>query len=99
MLSFFLSKWRVQKTNHYNFILETKPYHNNSFFYSLVSGLVAVNAGFYTRHPIDPQTCLAMVKDATEILATLLDGGKSVVAGRLAGAFRNIGKDKIADHC
>jgi len=65
--------------------------------YSLVSGLVAVNAVFYTRHSIDARTCLAMVKDASEILAKLLDGGKSVVAGRLAGAFRNIGKDKIAD--
>jgi len=65
--------------------------------YSLVSGLVAVNADFYTRHPIDARTCLAMVKEASEILAKLLDGGKSVVAGRLAGAFRNIGKDKIAD--
>ena len=65
--------------------------------YSLVAGLVAVNADFYTRHSIDARTCLAMIKDASEILAKLLDGGKSVVAGRLAGAFRNIGKDKIAD--
>ncbi len=65
--------------------------------YSLVSGLVTVNADFYTRHSTDARTCLAMVRDASEILAKLLDGGKSVVAGRLAGAFRNIGKDKIAD--
>lgn len=65
--------------------------------YSLVAGLVAVNVDFYTRHSIDARTCLAMIKDASEILAKLLDGGKSVVAGRLAGAFRNIGKDKIAD--
>jgi Fic family protein len=40
---------------------------------------------------------LAMVKDSSEVLAKLLDGGKSVVAGRLAGAFRNIGRGKIAD--
>tara|TARA_R110002049_G_scaffold114812_8_gene266170 strand:- start:14997 stop:15164 length:168 start_codon:yes stop_codon:yes gene_type:complete len=31
------------------------------------------------------------------VLSLLLDGGHSKVAGRLAGAFRNIGKEKIAD--
>ena len=38
-----------------------------------------------------------MVKDSSGVLAKLLDGGKSVVAGRLSGAFRNIGNDKIAN--
>jgi fido (protein-threonine AMPylation protein) len=38
-----------------------------------------------------------MVQDASEVLTILLEGGHSKVAGRLAGAFRNIGKDKIAD--
>jgi len=65
--------------------------------YSLEAGLVAVSADFYTRHPTDARTCLAMVKDSSEVLAKLLDGGKSVVAGRLSGAFRNLGKDKIAN--
>src|ERR1043166_3281697 len=40
---------------------------------------------------------LAVVRDASEILALLLEGGHSSIAGRLAGAFRNIGRDKIAD--
>lgn len=66
--------------------------------YSLEAGLVAAGADFYSRHPTDARTCLAMVKDASDVLTKLLDGGKSVVAGRLAGAFRNIGNDKIADH-
>ncbi len=65
--------------------------------YSLEAGLVAVGADFYMRHPTDARTCLAMVKDSSGVLAKLLDGGKSVVAGRLAGAFRNIGNDKIAN--
>ena len=65
--------------------------------YSLASGLVACGADFFVRNATDARTCLAMVRDASEILAKLLDGGKSVVAGRLAGAFRNIGKVKIAD--
>jgi len=65
--------------------------------YSIASGLVACSADFFARTPTDARTCLASVKDASKILAKLLDGSKSVVAGRLAGAFRNIGKNKIAD--
>ena len=38
-----------------------------------------------------------MIQDASEVLTLLLEGGRSKVAGRLAGAFRNIGNDKIAD--
>ena len=65
--------------------------------YSLEAGLAAVGADFYTRHPGDARTYLAMVKDSPDVLLKLLDGGKSVVAGRLSGAFRNIGYDKIAN--
>jgi hypothetical protein len=38
-----------------------------------------------------------MIRDASDVLAILLEGGHSVIAGRLAGAFRNIGRDRIAD--
>lgn len=65
--------------------------------YSLEAGLIAVTADFFSRYPIDARACLAMVKDASVLLAKLLDGGHSVIAGRLAGAFRNIGNDRIAD--
>jgi hypothetical protein len=79
------------------------PYHNarNNIegvqVYSLEAGLVVVSSDFYTRHPTDARTCLAMVKDSSGVLAILLDGGKSLVAGRLSGAFRNIGNDRIAN--
>jgi hypothetical protein len=65
--------------------------------YSLEAGLIAVGADFFTRHNIDARTCLAMFKDASLLLAKLLAGGHSVIAGRLAGAFRNIGNYRIAD--
>lgn len=65
--------------------------------YSLESGLIAVTADFFTRYSIDARACLAMVKDASVLLAKLLEGGHSVIAGRLAGAFRNIGNERIAD--
>ena len=38
-----------------------------------------------------------MVRDASDVLELLLEGGRTSVAGRLAGAFRNIGRDRIAD--
>jgi hypothetical protein len=40
---------------------------------------------------------LASVRDASELLRRLLDGGHTIVAGRLAGALRHIGRADAAD--
>jgi hypothetical protein len=64
--------------------------------YSLPAALVAASPGMFTRNPTDVRTCLSLIRDASDILPKLLDGSHTVVAGRLAGAFRNIGKDRIA---
>jgi len=37
-----------------------------------------------------------MVRHASDVLSLLLEGGRTIVAGRLAGAFRNIRRDRIA---
>lgn len=76
---------------------DSKVNLNGLQVYSLEAGLIAVNADFFARYSIDARACLAMVKDASVLLAKLLDGGHSVIAGRLAGAFRNIGNARIAD--
>lgn len=65
--------------------------------FSLSSGLINCNEDFYTRNPTDARAALLMIRDSSEILGTLLDGSHSVIAGRLAGAFRNIGRTRIAD--
>jgi fido (protein-threonine AMPylation protein) len=65
--------------------------------FSLTSGLVLCSEDFYTRYPTDARVALSMIRDASDILTPLLEGGHSVVAGRLAGAFRNIGRTRIAD--
>lgn len=65
--------------------------------FSLPAALVAVGPGLFTRNVTEARTALAMVRDASDVLTILLSGGHSVVAGRLAGAFRNIGRGKIAD--
>lgn len=65
--------------------------------FSLSAALVNCSEGFYQQHPTDARTALSTFRDASEILAYLLDGGHSVIAGRLAGAFRNIDRQRIAD--
>ena len=64
---------------------------------SLPATLIQVSENTFTQSPTDARTVLSMIKDASEILALLLEDGKSIVAGRLAGAFRNINRDSIAD--
>ena len=65
--------------------------------FSLPAALVACAPGFFTQRPTDARAALCMVGDASDVLARLLDGGHSVIAGRLAGGFRNSGRDRIAD--
>jgi len=65
--------------------------------FSLDAALVRAPEAFFMRSPVEAQTCLAAVRDPSPILARLLDGGHSVVAGRLAGAFRHIGRSDVAD--
>ena len=70
---------------------------NGLRLYSLPAALIACSDRFFIQNSTDARTALLMVKDASEILNPLLDGGHTVVAGRLAGAFRNINKSDIAD--
>jgi hypothetical protein len=65
--------------------------------FSLPTALISASPGFFTQNPIDARTALATVTDASAIVRNLLEGGHSAIAGRLAPAFRNIGRDRIAD--
>ena len=65
--------------------------------YALPAALVHCGPSFFRQYPTDARTALAMVLDASDVLRRLLDGGHSTIAGRLAGAFRNIGRTRIAD--
>ncbi|MCF0055263.1 hypothetical protein [Dyadobacter sp. CY356] len=46
---------------------------------------------------MDARAALSMIRDSSEILSRLLDGGHSTVAGRLVGALGNIGRERIAN--
>jgi hypothetical protein len=66
--------------------------------YTLPAALIACAPSQFAAHPLTLRAALAMVRDASDVLARLLDGGHSTIAGRLAGAFRNIGRNQIADN-
>ena len=66
--------------------------------YNLAASLVHCTKDTFVQKPIQMRTLLSMVTDASEVLSVLLDGGHVTSAGRLAGAFRNIGRDLIANN-
>lgn len=75
---------------------EYRERQNNMMLYTLPASLVFCGQSFFLQNPTDARTGLTMIGDSSEVLTILLNGGHSVIAGRLAGAFRNIGRDRIA---
>ena len=66
---------------------------NGLNLYALVPALIDCTPRLFQQHPTDIRAALSMISDASEILAKLLEGGHTTIAGRqLAGAFRNIGR-------
>jgi hypothetical protein len=65
--------------------------------FSRAAGLVRLSEAFFQRYPVESGVVLASIRDASDVLRRLLDGGHSVVAGRLAGAFRRTGRPEFAD--
>jgi hypothetical protein len=65
--------------------------------FSLPAALIDASPGFFANNPTDARTALAMVADASDVVRRLLEGGHSAIAGRLAAAFRNIGRERIAE--
>ena len=65
--------------------------------FSAESALIACSPNCFSKNSTDLRAVLLMIRDASGLLARLLEGGHTVIAGRLAGAFRNIGRDRIAD--
>ena len=65
--------------------------------FSTAAAMVRVSEGFFLRQPIETQVVLASIADVSDLLRILLNGGHSVVAGRLAGAFRRTRRPSFAD--
>lgn len=71
--------------------------YNGLNIHSSVSSLIYCSPSVYTHFPDDVAIVLSSLNDASEILTILLERSHTVIAGRLAGAFRFLEKDKIAD--
>jgi hypothetical protein len=65
--------------------------------FSVESALIACSRNYFSNNATDVRAVLPMIRDASGLLRRLLEGGHTVIAGRLAGAFRNVGRDRIAD--
>ena len=65
--------------------------------HSMASAMVKVSENTFIKNPTDVRTVLSLFQEPSALLALLLKEGRTVVAGRLAGAFRNINRNDLAD--
>ncbi len=77
--------------------IELRQKQNGMMLYTLDAALIYCGQSIFIQKPTDARAALAMVQDSSEVLALLLNGGHTIIAGRLCGAFRNIGRDRIAN--
>jgi fido (protein-threonine AMPylation protein) len=61
------------------------------------AAIIRVPEAFFVANPVESQVVLASLRDISALLRRLLDGGRTVVAGRLTGAFRRIGRSDHAE--
>ena len=65
--------------------------------YRLEAALIEASPRYFMNQATDARAALAMIRDASDLLGKLLDGGHSTIAGRLAGGLRNCGRGAVAD--
>ena len=70
---------------------------NGLRLFSPAAALVKVPETFFMRYPIETQVALSSLADAADVLRRLLDGGRTVKAGLIAGALRRIGRAEMAE--
>jgi len=61
------------------------------------AALLRVPAEFFAAHPVAAQVVVGNIREPSELLSRLLEGGHAAISGRLAGAFRRLGHGAIAD--
>jgi hypothetical protein len=65
--------------------------------FAIEPALIKVPEAFFAAKPIEARVALSTIREPSALLRRLLDGGNSVVASRLIGAFRRVGRPEIAD--
>ena len=71
--------------------------HQGVRVFRVEAALTRVPESFFSDHPVEAQVVLGRIREPSVVLARLLEGGHSVIAGRLAGAFRRLGQAALAD--
>ena len=61
------------------------------------AALVRVPETFFARYPVEVQVVMSGIHNPANVLSRLLQGGHSVIAGRIAGALRRLGRAAEAD--
>lgn len=81
-------------------LLPAEPHAENQGIrlVTLTDALVAVSSAFFVQQPLAARIALGMVDDTSPLLQRLLDGSHSVIGGRLAGAFRAVGRADFANN-
>ena len=64
---------------------------------SAPAALTRVPESFFWRFPSEARSVLASLPNSIETVHLLLEDGRSSVAGRLAGAFRSVGRSEFAE--
>ncbi len=80
--------------------LPEKINNNNQFnlnLYSLEEAIIAASPTMYLNDALTMRTVLSTITNIDNILKILVDTGQTVRGGRVAGAFRNIGRADFAD--
>ena len=65
--------------------------------YTLAEAVIMATPSMYSNDALTMRTALAMMSKIDDILKILVDTGQTVRGGRVAGAFRNIGREDFAD--
>ena len=82
--------------NEKNFPIE-KVNLNGMWIMDLPTALCRLQPASFKNDPTDIEIAMRMVKDASQLLRVLLEGGNTAIAGRLAGAYRFLGEDEMAN--
>jgi hypothetical protein len=56
-----------------------------------------VPESFFARHPVEAQLVLGRIREPSGVVSRLLQGGHAIVAGRLAGSLRRLGREGVAN--
>jgi Fic family protein len=81
-------------------LLASEPHaeHQGIRLVNLTDALIAVPPSFFMQQTLAARIALGMVDDTAPLLSQLLDGSRSSIAGRLAGALRAMGRTEFADN-